>query len=384
VQQFPPPPQPQAAASKVESQISPVYRPGPPRKLPDAAELAKLPAAADALNPKDIPADLLAHAGDGNPDNAPAGLVAILGNLTEQKRQVLGVIFSPNGKFLASASADNTVRLWDLAKGTLAKTLSTCDTPVITVAFSSDNSLLASGEYGGVIKVFDVAAGTELRAWRGHANDIRGVTFSPDGKTLATTSYDGTIKLWDPISGRLNGGAPIGGRGWSLAYSPDGKTLAVGQESGLVILFDVATGALVAKLSGQNAHVRSLAFHPDGQTLVAATDEPDQSIHLWDLITLKEKEPLTGHTSGINSCAWRADGGVLASCGLSDGTVRLWDIGASPPRCKTMQLIPDGTIWLHSLALSPEGRYLATANPDGTIYILKLAEQGTVFRVADK
>jgi serine/threonine protein kinase len=376
------PPQPQTPASKTEPQISPVYRAGPLRKLPDPAELAMLAATADVLNPKDIPANLLAHAGDGNPDDAPAGLVAILGNLDEQPRQVLSVAFSPNGKFLASGAGDKSVRLWDLAKGTLHATLASCDAAVLTVAFSPDGSQLASGDCAGVVHVFDVATGMEQRAWLAHGRDIRGLMFSPNGKILASTSYDGTLKLWDPTSGKLNGWAPMGGRAWCLAFSPDGKTLAVGQEAGVVALFDVATGALVAKLPGHNAPVRCLAFHPDGQSLAAGTDPPDQAIHLWDLVTLQEKQLVTGHTSGINSCAWRADGGMLASCGFTDGTVRLWDVGASPPRSRSLQLFPDGMIWLHSLALSPEGRYLATANPDGTIYILKLAERGTVLRIA--
>ena len=67
---------------------------------------------------------------------------------------------------------------------------------------------------------------------------------------------------------------------------------------------------------------------------------------------------------------------LARSCGDSDGTVRLWDPTANPPRSKVINVLPVNSSWLHDIALTPEGRYLATANPDGTIFVLRLAQPG--------
>jgi len=99
-----------------------------------------------------------------------------------------------------------------------------------------------------------------------------------------------------------------------------------------------------------------------------------------ELPTLREKRRLRGHTSTVLTGAWRADGRLLATAGCTDGTVRLGDLDADPPRCQVLRVIPPDVPWLHAIAFSPEGRHLAVGNPDGTVYVLRLAQPGEVFR----
>src|SRR5262249_25718583 len=127
------------------------FTPGPPTKVPEPAELAKRPSAADALKREDIPEELLARAGGGDPKKAPAELAAVLRPGAGHTRP-LYVAFSPDGKTLAvSSEKDPTIRLWDLATGKLRRTLKGHGRTVFAIAFSPDGQTLASPCEDGVI-----------------------------------------------------------------------------------------------------------------------------------------------------------------------------------------------------------------------------------------
>jgi WD40 repeat protein/serine/threonine protein kinase len=273
------------------------------------------------------------------------------------------VVFSPDGRCLASASGDRKVKVWDAASGQELRTLKGHADGVRDVVFSPDGRHLASASADKTVKVWDAASGQELRTLKGHTDWVNGVAFRPDGRRLASASDDGTVKVWDLASGQelrtLHGHSDrVGG----VAFSPDGRQLASSSWNGTTRVWDTESGAVLHILRGHNGDIRGVVFSPDGERL--ATAGGDHTVRVWDAARGRELRTLRGHTHVVQGVAFSSDGARLASAG-EDGTVRLWDVtdGPAPLTLKGHRME------VYGVAFSPDGRFLASGSADATVRV---------------
>jgi WD40 repeat protein len=301
--------------------------------------------------------------GSGNELRTLAGHFSEVSSMAFSSRGISSVVFSPDGKLLASGNLERTVKLWDVRSGSELRTLIGHSSGITSVAFSPDQKLLASGNRDNTIKLWELGSRSELRTLKGHSRFVNSVAFSPDGKLLASGSLDNTIKLWNVGNGSelrtLTGhsAAPVFllGGVTSVAFSPDGRLLASGSADQTVKLWDVNSGRELHTLKGHSDAVSSVAFTPDGKLL--ASGSLDKTIKLWDVGSGSELRTLRGHSKGILKVAFSPNGRLLASSSY-DNTVKLWDVDNG----SESWTLKGHSYSVFSIAFSSDGRLLASGS----------------------
>jgi len=288
---------------------------------------------------------------------------------------VVGAAFRPDGRVLATADADGTARLWDVAtRRQIGAPLRASTVGGVTaVAFSPDGRLLATAGDDGAARLWDVTTGRQVGAplpagaAAGPDGQVTGVAFSPSGKLLATTTLGAVAQLWDVATHSRVGSAMTFAAGLSdfpkmrgVVFSPDGATLAIVCGDGYVRLWNVATqhqaGAPIAATEGAG----SVAFFPQGSTLAIAED--DGTIRLWSLVPRHQITTIGATSGGSISSVAVSPGGTMLATVSADGTTRLWDIVVFHNIGPSISI---GSIY--ASAFSPDGRLLATAGFDRRI-----------------
>ena len=295
---------------------------------------------------------------------------------TGHTSSIISVVFSPDGKLLASAGVDKTIKIWDVATGQELKTLPAETSFQDSIVFSPDGKFLASGGKDKIIKFWDIVSGQVIKTFEGHTGGINSLVFSPDGKNLFSSSSDKTIKLWEVSSGRelrTFPGHNFKNSQWdviTLAISPNGKTLASGSFVGSIRLWDVASGRELMKLPNDEtlafSITKPLAFSPDGRILASVNRE--DNIQLWDTASGQIIENLAGHKNSIHSLKFSSDGKTLVSAG-KDKIIKLWDVASR----RELRSYAGHTDTIQSVVFSPDGKTLASAGDDRIIKLWDFA-----------
>lgn len=405
--------------------------------------------------------------------------------LAGHTKRVSCVAFSPDGRLLASSSLDDTLRLWELHTGDTPRILQLPDQGGGALAFSPDGRTLASGGKDGRISLWDVASGRTIAQIESHVRWVYALAFSPQGNLLACSGRPAFVYLWElstlnqmrskgesnpapiePVGTLRTAHAPVpslafnpdgtllaagsggyvtevwdardspsverqpiwtfhGDRSWirAIAMNPDARTMASGSGEGLIYLSDLQSGRRLDVLTGHHHFINSLAFDPEGSTLVSASEDntvrmwsrsdsgqwqlsailqshtpasrtvafsPDGTIlavgdtkgliHLWhgdhtDVAACRY-QILSGHTSSVQGVAFRPDGQLLASISV-DRTIRIWQLQPAEgngPQCVDILAEYDKEMW--AVSFSADGRYLYTSCGDGIVRIWLIDDAG--------
>jgi WD40 repeat protein len=271
---------------------------------------------------------------------------------------VSAVVFSPDGKLIATCAPDNTACLWDAASGSLIHKLKGHEKPVLTIAFNHDGSLVVTGSQDGTARIWDVKSGKErLKLQHEHALNV--AVFSPRDDRLLTACIDGTAWIWNPSSGTKVELSGHTGSIYNAMFSPDGQLAATASLDRTARTWDAKTGRTIATLSGHADVVLNIAFSPDSQFV--ATTSADDTGRIWNARTGAMVSELRGHTDYIWNVAFSPDGRRVVT-GSEDNTARIWSTTSG----KTEAVLRGHTRDVTAVAFSPNGNFIITGSMDGT------------------
>jgi WD40 repeat protein/basic membrane lipoprotein Med (substrate-binding protein (PBP1-ABC) superfamily)/DNA-binding SARP family transcriptional activator len=280
------------------------------------------------------------------------------------------ISFSPNGEWIAAATFDGRVSLWNATTYNEIRSLGSGESMMIGLAFSPDGSRLAASDANGKVTIWDFSSGEEMTSFYAHADYILDIEFSPDGSRLATSSLDGSAKIWDASTGQalLQLAGHTDGI-LSVAFDPNGDHLATGSMDDTIRLWNVSLSQEWLSFP-TDGYAGRIAFSPDSSLLVAGAGNQGE-LHLWDLAT--GEEPVLfyegGHPGGVEAVAISPDGSRMASVG-GDDSLKIWDIDTGKLLNTKEEL--DFSV-IHDVAYNPDGSLLAIGGEDYTIKLLDTA-----------
>jgi WD40 repeat protein len=281
---------------------------------------------------------------------------------------VTSVAWAADGKRIASASHDHTVRVWDVRTSMIVRSLDGPKHSVVSIAWSPDGHSIVGGSWPCTVWVWDVQSGKVTKTIRRRTYDVTGVAYSPDGKWLARRSANafsqrGELTVWDARSGREILRVNAKGDGSTVAFSPDSaQVVLAGLGDETVRVLDVSTGQEAVRVKGSAGVVHDVAFNPVKSLLACAGWAG--TVEVWDTLKRRLAFQREGLPGSVETVTFSPDGNLLA-IGWGFGTLEVWDLSES-------QLIffrKAHTGPVNSITFSPDCRQLASGSEDHSVKV---------------
>jgi len=286
--------------------------------------------------------------------------------------EVYSVTWAPNGRYLATASADRTIRVWDILTGDSGPVYQHLQgrraQGVQVVTWSPDGARLASMSNNQVVRVRDAFTGDILITYEDHVTDGRGFAFalawSPNSRYMASGSDSNVVFIWDAALGNKVQDYH-GHKSWiaALAWSPDGTRVASGSRDKTMQVWEAFSGKHILTYGGHMGEVTTIAWSPDSKLLASAYRD---KVIVWDTTNKDVIYAQYNHHRGVNAVAWSPDGAYLASAG-NDHEVEVWNIRKQ----QRIFAYEEHHDQVRSITWSPDGRYLASAGADKQVCLWK-------------
>lgn len=281
--------------------------------------------------------------------------------------------FDPSGRMLAVGGDSPTLYVLSFDAGKdlpyAARTIRGHEVEINSVAYSPDGKRLASGSADKTARIVKADGSGPPIVFRGHTDAVTGIAFSPDGKKLVTGSADMTARVWNADGSGLPIVLKSPATVLSVAVSPDGSRIVAGLSDNTVRIFGITGTGVPVVLKSHQAPVTSVAFSPDGQTILSSSW--DKTARLWTAKPSVHSVVLLGHDARVFSVSFSQDGQKIVT-GSEDTTVRVWNSdGSGSP------LILSGhKAGVRSVAFSPDDQQVVSGSEDNTIRFWNAAGAG--------
>jgi len=291
---------------------------------------------------------------------------------------VTGVAVTPDGRRAVSASEDRTLKVWDLDTGQALLTLEGHSDQVTGVAVTADGKRAVSASEDKTLKVWDLNSGRALRTLKGHSHQVTGVAVTADGKRAVSASWDESLKVWDLDTGRVLRTLAVHSASVSgVAVTLDGKRVISTSWDGTLKVWDLETGDALRTLANHSRGVTGVAVTADGKCAVSASW--DNTLKVWNLETGRELQTLEGHLGPVSGVAVTPDGKCVVSAS-HDKTLKVWDLETGGAR----RTLAGHSNRINGMAMTVDGKGAVSASDDGTLKVWDMKTGGELLLLAGR